>query len=79
MHGTEPEIYLNRLLVSQMENIPQVFDVIFLKSMSQCQCPFTVCLGSLHTWNKLWNQFNHQHWVDSLQILEGHPTLFQKC
>ena len=79
MHGTEPEIYWNRLLVSQTEHIPQVLTSLFPKVVYQSQCPFPVCPGSLQTWNSLRNHFNRHHWGYSLQILEEHPTLFPNC
>ena len=36
MHGTDPEIDWDRLPVSQIEHITQVFDVSSLKGTSQC-------------------------------------------
>ena len=42
------------------------------------QLPFTGCPGSSRTWNGLQKHFNRQHWGDSLQILEDHPTPFPK-
>ena len=35
MNGTDPEIDWSRLLISQTEQIPQVFDMMFLKGKSQ--------------------------------------------
>ena len=35
IHGTEPDIDWNRLPVSQMDHIPQAFDVSFPKGTSQ--------------------------------------------
>ena len=69
-NGTNIEIDWNQLPVSQMEHIPQVFYVIFLKGMYQYLCPFSVCLGSLRTWNVLRNQFNFRNWGESLHNLE---------
>ena len=40
MHGTEPEIDWNYLPFSHTEHLPHMFDVRFLKGISQCQCPF---------------------------------------
>ena len=62
MHGKEPGIDWNPLLFSQMEHIPQVFDVSFPTGTSQCKFPFTSCLRSLRTCNGVWNHLNRQHW-----------------
>ena len=40
MHMTEPVICWNWLLVSQMEHLPQVYDVSFPKGTTQCPCLF---------------------------------------
>ena len=79
MYGSEPEIYWNRLPVSQTEHITQVFGVSFPKGASQCKPPFTNCPGYLRTWNGLRNHFNLQQWGDSIRILEEHPTPLTKC
>ena len=40
MHWTEPVIDWNRLLVSQTEHLPQVYDIRFRKNTMQFPCTF---------------------------------------
>ena len=70
MHGTEPEIDWNQLLVSQAEHTPQVFGVSLPKGTAQCKWTLSVCPESSWTCNILRNNFKCQHWGDSLQFLE---------
>ena len=46
MHGMKPDIDWKRLLISQTEHTPQVFDVNFPKGMLQCRFSIPRCLGS---------------------------------
>ena len=79
MHGVEPEIDWNRIPVIQIEYLPHVFDVRFLKGTSQFQCPSPCCPGLSCTCNSLWNHFNRKHWGGILRILEELPSAIPKC
>ena len=79
IHGKEMVIDWNRLLVSQTEDLPQVYDVSFPKGTTQCPYPFPICPRSSRTYNGIWNHFNWKHWGDNIRIMEEHPPPFTKC
>ena len=45
----------------RQNTFPHVFDVIFLKGNSKCQCPLPGCLRYSRTWNGLQKQINCPH------------------
>ena len=51
------------LLVIQMEQQPQVYDVILLRSTKRCSFPFPGCPGSFHMWNGFHLHFKRQNWA----------------
>ena len=61
MYRTELSIDWNRLLVSQMENHPQVYDVSFPWFTKRFPFPFNIFMGSSRTWNELRSHINSQH------------------
>ena len=73
IHGTEPEIYWNRLLVSKTEHHLQVYDVRLLRTTKRCPSPLPGCPRSSHTWNGL-----HLHF-SRIMIREEHPNPLPKC
>ena len=79
MHGTDPEIDWNRMRISQMEHLSQVYYTSLPKVTTQCPCLFTLCLGSYWTWNGLRNHFNRKHQEDRIKILEDPPPPLPKC
>ena len=75
----EMAVEWERLLASQTEHPPQVFEVISPRVTTKSQCPFPWCLRSYCNWRFLRNYFNRKHWRDSLLILEEDPSLFPHC
>ena len=74
IHGTDPDIDWDRLLVSQHKNLPQVYEVSFPNTTSKCHRPLPGRLWWFSTRSGLTNHFNRTQWRDSIQILEDHPT-----
>ena len=74
IHRTESAIDWKRMLVSQMEHLPQLYNTSFPKGMTQCPCPFHGCPGSSRTWKGPQNHFNWQKWGNIIIILEDHPS-----
>ena len=79
MHRIDTAIDWSRLPVSQTENQPQVYDVIFPRSKERCPCPLPVCPGSSHTRNGFRLHFNRHHWGERIRILERHPNPLPRC
>ena len=75
----KPAIGWCRLLVSQTEHQPQVYNVRFLRSTNRCTYPFSGCLGSSCTLNGLHSHFSIQHWGDRISITEEDPNPIPKC
>ena len=79
LHGKEMAINRDRLLVSHTDHLTHFFEVIFLRVMTNFQCPSTECSGSSCTRRGLRKNFNRQYWRDSMMILQEHPSLFLHC
>ena len=79
LDGIEMAIELERLLASQTEHLPQVFEVSFPRFTTKRQCPLPGCPGSYCSWRFLRNHLNLKHWQDSLVILDKDPSLFPHC
>ena len=69
IYETDLEIDWNQMPVSQIEYLPQVYNFISPKVITQCPYPFPIFQGSYWTCNGIWDHFNRQHWVDSIRIL----------
>ena len=55
MHWTDLEIDRNRLSVSQIKRLPQVYDISFPKFITQFPCPFPVFLVASQNCNGMLN------------------------